>query len=125
MIIIDGFYGKSKKLKEILKERATSAFDTLILDTVGIEGLINYGNCYRVQNILDVMRFLLDYSQIDEPFGIKIDRKNLKYIVLEVNCNRDMIETFKNAEDVIGKELIITIQCPANESQNEIKVYKV
>lgn len=125
MLVIDGWAGKSRKLEEILKEKQTDHKNTLILDMVGIEGLINYGNCYRVQNILDVMRFLLDYSQILEPFGVKIDRDNLKYIVLEVNCSRDMIETFKNAEDIIGKHIIVTVQCPANESQNEIKIYEV
>lgn len=125
MLVIDGWAGKSRKLEEILKQKNCSKDNTLILDSVGIHSLIYYGDCYRLQNTTDILRFLLDYTQISNPFGIEIDRDNLKCIVLEVNCHRDMINTFKNAEELIKKELIITVQCPESECQNELRVYEI
>ncbi|MDD2495291.1 MAG: hypothetical protein PHE29_08870 [Tissierellia bacterium] len=92
---------------------------------MGIYSLADYGSCYSVKNLLDITKFLYDYTQMDEPFGVKVNKKLLKYIVLEVNTTRDMIATFKGMEEKMDVELIITIQCPANESQNEIKVYEI
>lgn len=125
MLIIDGKQGKSRKLEEILKKKKTTHYDTIILDTVGIPSLFNYGQCYKVPSVFEVSQFLYDYTQMDEPFGIKVDRVKLKYFVLEVNTSRNMIETFKKLEMLTCKKFIITIQCPAEESLNEIKVYEV
>lgn len=124
MIVIDGYMGKSRKLEEILKEKNCSEDNTLILDTMGIHSLVDYGICYRVKNVLDVVKFLDDYRYMDKPFGIEINKDKLKFIVLEVNSSRNMIETYKKYEKISGKEFIITIQCPASESQNEIRVYE-
>jgi len=125
MIVIDGYRGKSRRLEEILKEKKASKENTIILDTVGIPSLVDFGQCYRVDNLLNIARFLFDYNYVDAPFGIEIDRESLKYIVLETNASRKMIDLYKSYEQSTGKELIVTIQCPADEAINEIQVYEV
>jgi hypothetical protein len=94
MLVIDGKQGKSRRLEEILKEKKTTHEDTIILDTVGIYSLINYGQCYKVPSVFEVSQFLYDYTQMSEPFGIKVDKDKLKYFVLELNTTRDMIDSF-------------------------------
>ena len=125
MLIVDGYMGKSRKLEEILQEMKTSKEDTIILDTVGIPSLINYGQQYEFPSIFEVSQFLYDYTKMVKPFGIKIDRTKLKYFVLEVNASRKIIDVLKRLELLTGKKIIVTIQCPAEESQEDIKVYEI
>lgn len=125
MLVIDGYLGKSRKLEEILKEKKASNEDTIILDTVGIPSLIYYGQCYRVPSIFEVSQFLFDYTKMEEPFGIKVNKEKLRYFVLEVNTSRKMLDSLKKLELLTGKKLIVTVQCPAEESQEDIKIYEI
>lgn len=120
MLIIDGYMGKSKKLVEILKEKETSYANTIILDSVGVSELPYFGETYSVPSVSieeDTIGNFLEMKLFKNP--------HFKYVVLELNASRNLINHFKTLELKLNRELILTIQCPAEESQEPIKVYEV
>ena len=120
MLIIDGFMGKSRKLVDILIEKGTSTSNTIILDSVGILGLDEYGISYSLPLEETGEDELIDF--FDHMFFLN---KNIKYVVLEFNTQRRNIPLFVQLEKKYRKEFILTVQCPAEESQDGIKVYEI
>ena len=122
MLIIDGYMGKSRKLADILIEKNTSKNDILILDSVGVDGLESYGLSYKVPEDSFEAKLKMSTEFLNKML---IQFPNVKIVVFEFNVHRKVIPSFSILEKKYGKEFILTVQCPAEESQNDIKIYEV
>lgn len=121
MLIIDGYAGKSRKLEEILIEKGASKENTLILDSVGLNALNRYGKHYlipiqEIGNESEILQFIQKSI---------VENRHIEYIVLEFNVSRNTILFYKKMEMKFKREFILTVQCPADESQEEIKIYNL
>lgn len=111
MLVIEGRVGKSLKLQEIINKHDGKV---LMLDAVGVN-FMQGDNLFVIPISLETLwatNFINDY--IDE-----IREYNL--IVFETNDNKEMINNYRQLENLIDIKCIVTIQ---NNSLENIKIYE-
>ena len=114
MLVIKGKAGKSLKLQEMIRNRKEKI---LIIDTVGTYYSLSGGdNLFVLPTSLEMLwcsNIINDYLKGIRRFDI---------IIFNTNDNQEMIDSYKELEDLIGKECFVTIQ---NNNIEDIQVYEV
>lgn len=112
MLVIEGRVGKSLKLQEIINKHDGKV---LMLDAVGVN-FMQGDNLFVVSISLETLwatNSINDYMDTIRKFDT---------IIFETNDNKEMINSYKQLENLIDRKCIVTIQ---NNDVENIKVYEI